>query len=141
MKAAAKTKETLDRQAVKEIEQFLKAKHVQLKESVRSVMSERRASETARTPDVAVWAAETLHDEMQVALMDRQSRQVAQIEAALERLARGEYGFCHDCEEFIGLARLKALPFAHRCSACQTRAERKMRQFARTVPAGVAEAA
>lgn len=136
-----KTKETLDRKAVKDIEQFLKAKHAQLQESVRSVVSERRASEAARTADITVWATNTLHDEIQMALMDRQSRQVAQIEAALERLARGEYGICHDCEEFIGLARLKALPFAQRCSACQTRVERKSRQVVRPVPTGFAEAA
>jgi DnaK suppressor protein len=141
MKSAGKSRETLDRNAVKELELFLKAKHTQLKESVRTVVTERRAHEAARTPDITVWATETLHDEIQMALMDRRSRQVAQIEAALERLARGEYGLCHDCEEFIGLARLKALPFAHRCSPCQTRAERKARQVARPLAGGFAEAA
>jgi|RhiMetdeSRZDD1v2_1073273.scaffolds.fasta_scaffold190278_4 DnaK suppressor protein len=125
-----KTKERLDRRMAKELEQFLKAKQAQLKEAVRTVVSQRRTSEAGRTADVTVWATETLNDEIQVALMDRQSRQVAQIDAALERLARSEYGFCHDCEEFIGLPRLKALPFAHRCSACQTRAERRARQLA-----------
>jgi len=128
-----KTKERLDRRTAKEMEQFLKAKREQLKEAVRTVVSQRRTSEAGRTADVTVWATETLNDEIQVALMDRQSRQVAQIEAALERLARGEYGFCHDCEEFIGMPRLMALPFAHRCSACQTRAERRARQLAPAV--------
>ncbi|MBI4609310.1 MAG: TraR/DksA family transcriptional regulator [Candidatus Rokubacteria bacterium] len=69
------------------------------------------------------WASDTLEDEMQVALVDRLSQQVTQIDAALERLTRREYGICHDCDEFIGLARLKALPFAQRCTRCQTRAE------------------
>ena len=124
-----KTKERLDRRTVKDLEQFLKAKQSQLKEAVRSVVSERRSSEAGRTADITVWATETLNDEIQVALMDRQSRQLAQIDAALDRLARGQYGFCHDCEEFIGVPRLKALPFAHRCSACQARAERKARHF------------
>ncbi len=123
------TSERLDRRTAKEMEQFLKAKQAQLKEAVRAVVSERRSAEVGRTADVTVWATDTLNDEIQVALMDRHSRQLAQIEAALERLARGQYGFCHDCEEFIGGPRLKALPFAHRCSACQTRAERKARQM------------
>ncbi|HEV8309179.1 MAG TPA: TraR/DksA family transcriptional regulator [Methylomirabilota bacterium] len=118
-----KTKEKLDRRVVKEIEQFLKERHAQLKESVRSVVTRRRTQEPGRTADITAWATETLEDEIQVALMDRQGRQVAQIEAALERLTRGEYGICHDCEDFIGLARLRALPFAQRCSACQARAE------------------
>ena len=127
------SKERLDRRTVREIEQFLKVKQLQLKEAVRSVVSERRSTESGRTADVTVRATETLNDEIQVALADRHSRQLAQIEAALERLARGEYGVCHDCEEFIGLARIKALPFAHRCSACQSSAERKARQMAPAV--------
>jgi len=134
-----KTKERLGRRTAKEMEQFLKAKQAQLKEAVRTVLSERRSTEAGRTADVTVWATDTLNDEIQIALMDRHSRQLAQIDAALDRLARGRYGFCHDCEEFIGLPRLKALPFAHRCSACQTRAERKARQMA--APLAASEAA
>jgi len=33
--------------------------------------------------------------------------------STFERLARREYGICRGCREVIGLARLKALPFAH----------------------------
>ncbi len=113
----------LDRQAVKEIERFLRERHAQLRESVRNQVTQRRTTEASRTADATSWATESLHDEIEVALMDRHSRQVAQIEAALDRLTRGEYGVCHDCAEFIGLPRLRALPFAQRCSACQTRAE------------------
>jgi RNA polymerase-binding transcription factor len=127
-------KERLDGRTVRKIEKFLKARQVQLKEAVRSVVSERRATEAGRTADVTVQATATLDDEIQVALADRHSRQLAQIEAALERLARGQYGICHDCEEFIGLARIEALPFAHRCSACQARAERKARQTVSAAP-------
>ncbi len=135
------TKERLDGGTVRQLEQFLKDKQSQLKEAVRTVVTERRSTEAGRTADVTVWATETLNDEIQVALMDRQSRQLAQIEAALERLARGEYGFCHDCTEFIGIPRLRALPFAHRCSACQARAERRARQMGPAVAAAAREAA
>jgi DnaK suppressor protein len=59
---------------------------------------------------------------------------VVQIQDALERLAAGEYGHCQDCDEFIGTARLRALPFAQRCRDCQSETERKARRDA--VPAG-----
>jgi DnaK suppressor protein len=72
-------------------------------------------------------ASATLLEEIQVALVDRRGQQIAQIEGALERLKRGQYGFCQDCREFIGLARLRALPFAQRCRPCQTVAERRGR--------------
>ncbi|MGH7321552.1 MAG: TraR/DksA family transcriptional regulator [Candidatus Rokuibacteriota bacterium] len=132
-----KRRPALDRRTVREIERFLNDSLVRLRESVRSVVSERRAGDTDGMADMTAQAAEALHDEIQVALVDRRSRQVAQINAALERLARGEYGICHDCDEFIGLPRLRAVPFAQRCSPCQTRAERHARRTAGPAPAGV----
>lgn len=117
-------KEKLDRRTVKEIERFLRHRRTELKESVRNV-TRQCASEASRPADSAVWAAQSLDDEIRLTLMDRASRQLLQIEAALERLGQQEYGICHDCEQFIGLARLRAMPFAQRCQPCQSRAERQ----------------
>ena len=127
--ATGSTKDGLDRRSVAEIELFLRERRVRLHESVRNQVTQRRTTEASRSADVTSWATETLHDEIEVALMDRHSRQVAQIDAALERLARGEYGICHDCSEFIGVPRLQALPFAQRCSSCQSRAELRARRL------------
>jgi len=125
-------KETLHGHAAKEFERFLKDKHANLRGTVRAV-SQRCASGIGRSADSAAWATETLHYEMDVTLSDRLRRQLAQIEAALERLARNDYGICEDCGEFIGLARLRALPFAQRCSSCQSRAEAQERRVRRPV--------
>lgn len=118
-----KTKDGLDRRTVKEIERFLRGEAARVREAIRSVMTERSSHEAGRSADPMVWATETLQDEMQVAFVDRLNRQVSQMEEALERLARREYGLCYDCGDFIELARLKALPFAQRCRPCQARAE------------------
>ena len=45
------------------------------------------------------------------------------IEAALVRIESGEYGLCEECNEPIVLRRLKALPWATRCVACQEESE------------------
>jgi len=132
MKSSAK----LDRRTVKEIEQFLNDKRVQLRASVRTIVSERRTHEVDTNDDAQ--ASENLHDEIQVVLVDQRSRQVAQIDAALERLSRGQYGICLDCNEFIGLPRLRALPFAQRCRACQTDVEIRARRTTERVSACVA---
>ena len=42
---------------------------------------------------------------------------------ALEKIARGTYGICDVCGRSIKKARLKALPFATLCLACQDRLE------------------
>lgn len=46
------------------------------------------------------------------------------VEAALKRLHAGRYGRCEDCGQPVDPERLKALPWASRCLACQRRAER-----------------
>jgi DnaK suppressor protein len=65
---------------------------------------------------------------MRVALMGRRTQQLVQIQDALERLSAGQYGHCQECDEFIGTARLRALPFAQRCRDCQALAERRARR-------------
>jgi len=118
-----KPKDRLDRRSLKEIERFLKEKHTKLKESLWRVLTGRFPDKAHRSAASAAKAIETLRDEIQVAVVDSRSRQLAQIETALERLSHRDYGICDDCAEFIGLARLRALPFAERCTPCQSRAE------------------
>ena len=45
--------------------------------------------------------------------------EMAQVEAALQRLDTGTYGDCADCGEPISLQRLLAQPAAQRCAPCQ----------------------
>ena len=49
------------------------------------------------------------------------SRTVQGIETALQRLEVGEFGTCSDCRCRISDARLRAMPFAALCLACQER--------------------
>ena len=57
-------------------------------------------------------------------LGEAQRKQVAMIDAALSRIAGGEYGICVDCGTDIDPKRLQALPFALLCTDCATRRER-----------------
>ncbi len=126
-----KAKDRIDRRTVKEIERFLKERYAGLKESLRSVLTSGYADEARRSAASEAKAIEALRDEIQVAVLDSRSRELAQIETALERLGRREYGICDDCGEFIGLGRLRALPFAERCTPCQSQAEIEARRAAR----------
>lgn len=51
--------------------------------------------------------------------LERAARELALIDAALERVADGRYGVCVDCGEAIAVARLQAWPEAARCAECQ----------------------
>jgi len=48
----------------------------------------------------------------------RLKAQKVRIEHALTRLAAGEYGYCTECGEEIGMRRLDIDPAAHRCVRC-----------------------
>lgn len=50
-------------------------------------------------------------------------KQLRRVEAALERIATGEFGICAVCGGAIGLKRLQALPWANRCIDCQEQSE------------------
>lgn len=48
----------------------------------------------------------------------RRARRRRAIEAALERLAGDDFGWCDDCGEFIGMKRLELDPTLMRCVGC-----------------------
>ena len=118
----------LDRRTTHELEGILNGQLIQLQSLLRASVEENRSTENPSLTDITVHAAETLQTEMQAALMGRRTQQVAQIHDALERLSKGHYGLCQDCQTFIGISRLHALPFAQRCRDCQDRAEQQARR-------------
>lgn len=54
----------------------------------------------------------------------RARHELDEIEAALGRLAAGEYGWCERCGEAIAPARLEALPTTRFCLGCAEETER-----------------
>lgn len=75
--------------------------------------------------DVVDMALDSAHDEISSQLAEVESRELANIEKALERMRSGEYGLCESCEKPIPLARLQALPYATLCIQCQREAEKE----------------
>ena len=53
-------------------------------------------------------------------LDDREREELDHIEAALGRLRAGAFGLCEDCHGEIPLPRLRAMPTARLCLACQS---------------------
>lgn len=69
-------------------------------------------------------AVDTANDEINSQLAEIESRELGQIERALQRIGEGEYGKCEFCNEKIGTARLNALPYTTTCIDCQREQER-----------------
>ena len=74
------------------------------------------------------WAAADAMAHQDIALVSRDLAELAEVEAALARLADGSYGECADCGMTIPSARLLAYPTARRCVTCQEAAEAARRR-------------
>lgn len=74
-------------------------------------------------------------DEVLHRLTDQDRFELAEVDAALERLAEGRYGSCENCGMPIPCERLRALPEARRCIACETASSSTPRHRQLQVPA------
>lgn len=79
------------------------------------------AEHFARSED-ATAQVNTARD-LEFALNEHETAELAAIDAALERLSAGTYGQCTDCDVTIAPARLSVAPEAARCIACQEKFE------------------
>jgi DnaK suppressor protein len=86
-----------------------------------SLLKELRAQTAGDVVDAALDSAQ---DEISSQLAEVESRELARIENALERMRAGQYGVCEGCGTKIPMARLNALPYATYCIECQREAER-----------------
>ena len=74
--------------------------------------------------DVVDAALDSAQDEICSRLAEVESRELAMIENALQRMDQGVYGSCEGCSNKIPSARLQALPYATYCISCQSEMER-----------------
>jgi DnaK suppressor protein len=86
-----------------------------------SLLKELRAQTAGDLVDAALDSAQ---DEISSQLAEVESRELASVENALERMRKGQYGVCEGCAVKIPLARLNALPYATYCIECQREAEK-----------------
>jgi DnaK suppressor protein len=69
-------------------------------------------------------AVDSANDEISSQLIEIESRELEQIERALERIVKGVYGRCEYCGQKISEARLNALPYTSTCIECAREVER-----------------
>lgn len=80
-------------------------------------------------PDPADRATQEELHTLELRTRDRERKLEKKINAALQRIMNGEYGYCEETGEPIGLNRLLARPTATLSLEAQERHERRERQF------------
>jgi DnaK suppressor protein len=109
---------------MRSIKRDLEEQRSALKNSIKSTGDDRDADHGREVFKDPYGAASLTHDaEIAFAVADHRARQLKAVTQALEDINAGRYGICRECGEPIAKARLKVMPFATRCVACQARLE------------------
>jgi RNA polymerase-binding transcription factor DksA len=109
---------------MRSIKRDLEEQRSVLTRAIKSVGSDRTADHGREIVTDPYGSASITHDdEVSFAVADNRARQLAEVARALEDYHAGRYGICRECGEPIAKVRLKVMPFATRCVACQARYE------------------
>ena len=74
---------------------------------------------SVQSPDALEFAAKTAEQDVTIAAANLPRRTLKEVENALRRVSRGTYGTCEMCSAEIPANRLKAIPWARFCLACE----------------------
>lgn len=87
------------------------------------------AEESANHPDLADRASSETDRAIELRARDRQRKLISKIDAALQRIDEGTYGYCEETGEPIGIKRLDARPIATLSIEAQERHERREKVY------------
>ena len=123
---------SLSKDQVKQLRQLLITERAKLAEEIKSIAREAATSPrdasgdlSAYTVHMADMAADTFDRELSMNIASSEQEILYQIDDALKRLDDGSYGVCQQCNQPIAMSRLKAVPYASLCIACQRSKEQK----------------
>jgi DnaK suppressor protein len=113
------------KEAILSLRQILVKRRDALRKALAGDLSLLKELRAQTSGDVVDAALDSVQDEISSQLAEVESRELARIEYALERMRDGQFGVCEGCGGGIPMARLNALPYATYCIKCQREAERQ----------------
>jgi DnaK suppressor protein len=106
-----------------ELRQLLHSRAADVQNQVHGRIREARSDRTQEAGDSVENSDAGAQQAIEFALIQMNADTARRIEQALVRLDAGEFGYCFECKDEISEARLRALPFALRCTTCEMRRE------------------
>ena len=86
--------------------------------------------DNSTSADIVDQASSYTEKNVEMRAINRQIKLIAKIDAALQRIKNGTYGFCEETAEPINLKRLMARPVATLCIAAQEKHEKNEKVYA-----------
>ena len=126
----------------KETEKYMCAKHLayfkqkllewkkDLKRTNNEAIFNASMDDNSASADIVDQASSYTDKSVEMKALNRSRKLISKINAALQRIKDGTYGFCEETAEPIGLKRLMARPVATLCIAAQEKHEREEKVYA-----------
>ena len=108
-----------------ELRDMLSERRRAIQDEVQSRIRDGRTDRTNEVRDDLEVSDADIQGDIEFAVLQMRAETLARIDEALVRLDAGKYGSCFECEGEISERRLRALPFAVRCQACEERREQE----------------
>ncbi len=108
------------------IKDFTQVKELLLKERQDLLREVNASYETCRelgqdgVPDIGDMSSMTYSRDLLFNLSETQKQKIHDIDAALERIEKGDYGTCLECGDEIAPRRMEVRPFSRYCIECKT---------------------
>ena len=102
----------------------LKDRRQYLLREVKLRLKEFKNSGTDRLTDTADIASNLIEDEIVMSIAQSEAKEIEQIDNALKKIKKGNYGICENCGKSINKQRLMAIPFVNLCIKCKEDEER-----------------
>ena len=108
-----------------ELREMLQERRQALLQDIQNRLRAGRSGPAQEIRDAVEQSDADTQGDLALALLQSRSEALARVDHALLRLEAGTYGVCAGCADVITSARLRALPFAVRCRACEAARERE----------------
>lgn len=115
----------MDKGRLESLAQHLRKQRGQFLEEFRRAEDDLAAIAEERESELEERAQEEQSARFLARLDNRTLFAVEEIDAALERINKGTYGFCEGCRNAITVARLQALPATRFCRLCAAKSEKQ----------------
>ncbi|OGX40333.1 MAG: hypothetical protein A3C53_03125 [Omnitrophica WOR_2 bacterium RIFCSPHIGHO2_02_FULL_68_15] len=123
---------SLTKEQVKQFRQLLITERVKLADEIKSIAHDASTSPRDASGDLSAYtihmadmASDTYERELSMNIVTSEQELLYQIDDALKRLDDGTFGLCQQCSQAITMSRLKAVPYASMCIACQRAKEQQ----------------
>jgi len=102
-----------------DLKEMLRERRSAVQGEVQDGIRRRRTDRPKEVRDDLEHSDADIQGDIEFTVLQMRAETLTRIEQALVRLDAGKYGSCFECESEISEQRLRALPFAVRCQACE----------------------